>query len=401
MSFPAARRAEPANSILVASSNLEFRNHVLETLHLKSWLAVEASSGADALAKAEAGRFEALLLDRWLPDLEFKEVAAILQIRNPKVEVLMMDSETAEPIIADGPCCSSRARELLRIFQSSTESPVWECRTITAPAPTLAVAQVPARFEALPGMVGPSDKLAEVSRLARLVSHRNTTVLLAGETGTGKEVVARAVYRLSQRASQPFVVVNCAAIPESLLEAELFGYARGAFTGAFQSYLGKIHAAHGGTLLLDEIGELPLSMQVKLLRFLQEGEVQRLGSQDAFRVDVRVIAATNADLKDSVRTGAFRRDLYYRLAVFPITIPPLRDRVEDIVPLADHFLAGHSRQAGAPRKALSAAACSMLEHHSWPGNVRELQHEIERAFILSGDLLQIFPEHLSFAGLHA
>ena len=175
------------------------------------------------------------------------------------------------------------------------------------------------------------------------------------------------------------------AIQETLLEAELFGYERGSFTGASQSRVGRIQAALGGTLFLDEVGELPLMMQVKLLRFLQEREVQRLGSTEVTRVDVRVIAATNSNLDQQVAAGRFRRDLFYRLSVFPIDIPPLRERPEDIVPLAEHFLAEFCRETGVPMKGISQAALEQLLTHTWPGNVRELQHEVERAFILSGE----------------
>ncbi|MGH9392567.1 MAG: sigma-54 interaction domain-containing protein, partial [Terriglobales bacterium] len=207
--------------------------------------------------------------------------------------------------------------------------------------------------------------------------------LLLGETGTGKEMIAQAVHRASDRAQRPFVVVNCAAIPEALLESELFGYVRGAFTGAVQSRAGRMLAAHTGTLFLDEIGELPLGLQAKLLRFLQEGELQRLGSNDLQRVDVRVIAATNIDLLAKVEAGTFRRDLYYRLAVFPIELLPLRQRPADIVPLARHFLAQLHQGGAATAPKLSLETMEMLERYPWPGNVRELQHTIERAYILA------------------
>lgn len=236
--------------------------------------------------------------------------------------------------------------------------------------------------------------MQDVCRLVRLVAHRNTTVLLTGETGTGKELVARAVHLVGPRKRQPFITVNCAAIPEPLLESELFGYTRGAFTGAFQSRPGRIHSAHGGTLFLDEVGELPLSMQAKLLRFLQEGEVQRLGSSDVVRVDVRVIAATNANLDDRVQQKAFREDLYYRLSVFPIDLQPLRQRVADIMPLARRFLREFCAEAGQAEKAISEAARQTLEQHGWPGNVRELRHVIERAFILSERSPTILQEHI-------
>jgi transcriptional regulator with GAF, ATPase, and Fis domain len=220
--------------------------------------------------------------------------------------------------------------------------------------------------------------------------------LITGETGTGKELIARGIHAISPRVKGPFVVVNCAAIPETLLEAELFGHARGAFTGAIQSRLGRLHGAHGGTLLLDEVGELPAGMQAKLLRFLQDGEVQRLGSSEVFRVDVRVLCATNVDLLRSVQQGTFRRDLYYRLAVFPLELPPLRERKEQIAPLVRLFLNAQCEQAGVAPKGISAAAAAALGQYSWPGNVRELQHAVERAFILSEDSPQLCPAHFSF-----
>jgi transcriptional regulator with GAF, ATPase, and Fis domain len=243
-------------------------------------------------------------------------------------------------------------------------------------------------------MIGNSRIMQPVYRLARLLAPRNTTVLIAGPTGCGKEIVARAIHQLSPRAARAFAVVNCAAIPETLLEAELFGYARGAFTGAMQSYAGRIQTAQGGTLFLDEIGEMPLSLQPKLLRFLEQKELQRLGSAEIVRVDARVISATNAHLLTLVREGKFREDLYYRLCAFPIEIPPLRDRSEDIAQLAGHFLGKLTSPLPAPQ--LSAPALRLLKTQPWPGNIRELQNVIERALILSEDQV-IRPEHLLLA----
>jgi transcriptional regulator with PAS, ATPase and Fis domain len=234
-----------------------------------------------------------------------------------------------------------------------------------------------------------------VYRLARLLAPRNTTVLITGPTGCGKEIVARAIHHLSPRAGRPFAVVNCAAIPETLLEAELFGYARGAFTGAMQSYAGRIQAAQGGTLFLDEIGETPLSLQPKLLRFLEQKELQRLGSAEVVRVDARIVSATNAHLLSLVREGKFREDLYYRLCGFPIEIPPLRDRSEDIAQLAAHFLEKYASRLPAPE--LSQQALQLLKTQPWNGNIRELQNAIERALILSEDQPLIRPEHLLLA----
>jgi transcriptional regulator with GAF, ATPase, and Fis domain len=225
--------------------------------------------------------------------------------------------------------------------------------------------------------------MREVARLVRMMAGRTTTVLIEGETGTGKELVARAVHRLSERAAKPLAVLNCAAIPEALLEAELFGHVRGAFTGAVGSRVGRMEAADGGTLLLDEIGEMPLAMQAKMLRFLESGEVQRVGENEAMRVDVRLIAATHQQLERRAAEGTFRLDLYHRLAVFPIEVPALRERMEDIAELAEHFLERMGRAS--PRKRLSAEASAKLLEHGWPGNVRELMHVLERAAILSGN----------------
>jgi transcriptional regulator with GAF, ATPase, and Fis domain len=223
-----------------------------------------------------------------------------------------------------------------------------------------------------------------------LVARRDTTVLITGESGTGKDLVARAIHELSPRSEHPFVVVNCAAIPESLLEAELFGHTKGAFTGAVQSRVGRIHAAQNGTLFLDEIGEMPLSLQSKLLRFLEQGEVQRLGSSDVFRVNVRVIAATNARLGKLIEEQKFREDLFYRISAFPIEIPPLRERLEDLPLLALEFLAKFS-----PRKVeISTEALQTLASHRWPGNVRELRNVMERASILLDDETRLGRSHI-------
>ena len=200
---------------------------------------------------------------------------------------------------------------------------------------------------------------------------------------------------MSPRSRHPFVLLNCAAIPEALFESELFGHARGAFTGAIQSRLGRAHMAQGGTLFLDEIGELPLSMQAKLLRFLQNGEVQRLGSSDIYRVDVRVICATNVRLAELVHAKHFREDLFYRMAVFPIAVPALRDHPEDVSALANHFLGKLCSDIGVPKKWLNSAAHDFLCQARWAGNVRELQHVLERVFILSGNELEIAPANFN------
>lgn len=238
-------------------------------------------------------------------------------------------------------------------------------------------------------MIGESEAMQHVYSLTRMVATRDTTVLVTGESGTGKDLVAQEIHLISPRRRQPFVVVNCSAIPESLLEAELFGYAKGSFTGAVQSRIGRIHSAHGGTLFLDEIGDMPVSLQSKMLRFLEQGEVQRLGGNDNLKVDVRVVAATNADLKKRIADMQFREDLYYRLAVFPIHLPPLRERMDDLEDLAVAFTAKFH-----PGVSLSQEALQILKQYTWPGNVRELRNTIERATILVGTGREIKPEHI-------
>jgi two-component system response regulator FlrC len=218
--------------------------------------------------------------------------------------------------------------------------------------------------------------------LARRVARTDVSVLINGESGTGKEVIARLIHRCSPRVAGPFVAINCAAIPENMLEAMLFGHVKGAFTGAFSSQPGKFELANGGTLLLDEISEMPLALQAKLLRVLQEREVERVGAKEPVAVDVRVIATTNVDVKKAIDTGTFREDLYYRLSVFPLSLQPLRSRREDIKLLATHFVAKHAPKLGVAAACLSADALQSLLEYSWPGNVRELENVIQRALVL-------------------
>ena len=380
-------------STVVASPNSVFRQRVLQRLAARNCCAEEACGGAEALALVEEGACRTLLLDQFLPDLDVAELVAIIRARHPQVEIQVLDSQEGNEPAEDDVELPSNSSELFRLLQNSREPRIptelpdpMERPLPCPPAPS-------GDIDPLPGMTGRSPSLRRMYRLARLVAPRQTTVLLTGETGTGKELVARALHVLSPRRERPFVVINCAAIPEPLLEAELFGYNRGAFTGAFQSRMGRIQMAHSGTVLLDEVGDLPLSMQAKFLRFLQEGEVQRLGSSDALRIDARVIAATNANLPRMVKEGRFRDDLYYRLAVFPIEIDPLRLRREDIAPLAERFLDIFSQEAHVPAKTFSPAAGRALEQYSWPGNVRELRQVIERAFILAEEARELQPEH--------
>jgi DNA-binding NtrC family response regulator len=238
-----------------------------------------------------------------------------------------------------------------------------------------------------PRILGDSEAVKRAVSETQRVAQTEATVLLLGESGTGKELFARAVHHLSNRRDKPFVAINCAAIPETLIENELFGHERGAFTGASDRRLGKFELASSGTVFLDEIGELPLAVQGKLLRVIEEKVVDRIGGRAPVAVDVRVVAATNRDLKSAVESGEFRRDLFFRLAVFPLEIPPLRDRDNDIVLLAKHFAGQLGKELRGREAMLSEESIAVLRKHTWPGNVRELENAIERACILSDTML--------------
>jgi len=246
------------------------------------------------------------------------------------------------------------------------------------------------------GIVGHAPRFEETLERIHRVSTTSATVLITGETGTGKELVARAIHRRSRRSSHAMVCVNLAALPKELVASELFGHEAGAFTGAFQKRIGRFEAANAGTLFLDEVGELPLGVQVTLLRALQEGEFERIGSNQTKTADVRVIAATNRSLEEAVEDGLFRSDLFYRLAVFPIHLPPLRERREDIPGLAGHFLAELANRLGRQFSGIEPESMTRLIEYSWPGNIRELQNVIEHSAILSnGGILQVPPVLLS------
>jgi len=347
---------------------------------------MQAGGGAEALELlrdlgAEDG---VLLLDPMLPDLDPDEFQGIVANRFPNIRVLILNSHTGQLLVGSTPptlVSSELADEVNRSgsvrcdpIPSMANENLWKIQDCTVK---------------LRSMIGDSEPIRRTFALTRMVAARDTTVLITGESGTGKDMIANEIHLLSPRRNHPFVVVNCSAIPETLLEAELFGYTKGSFTGALQSRIGRIHSAQGGTLFLDEIGDMPVALQSKLLRFLEQGEVQRLGSNENLKVDVRVVAATNADLKKRVSVQQFREDLYYRLAVFPIHIPPLRERISDLEDLAIAFAARFRIGTSLSRRAMQ-----VLRQHNWPGNVRELRNVIERATILVGSGREIDPEHI-------
>ncbi len=380
----------PTGGALIASPSSALREQVVRRLNGRCRPVQQALGGAEALVTLEKSDCEVLFLDRRLPDLDAEEVIAIIERRFPATQVVMLDSDSEAPMQDEGGGSGNCVESWPR--RDSFRDGV---RRETGPRET-GLRELE-RIAPLPGMIGTSEAMRRVYRLVRLVAQRPTTGLVAGPTGTGKELVARALHALSPRAAKPFAVINCAAIPETLLESELFGYVRGAFTGAVQSQTGRIHAAHGGTIFLDEVSELPLSMQAKLLRFLEQKEIQRLGSPEVVCVDVRVVAASNADLVSRAEQGTFREDLFFRLSAFPIVLPSLADRRTDIVTLAKYFLACLAAAMNAPCPRLSPDAARILEDSPWKGNVRELQHVMERASILMDNGDTVLPEHLSFS----
>jgi DNA-binding NtrC family response regulator len=377
--------------VVLVSADAGLRQRLNEHLTKLRWSVRETAGGAAAVRIVELDEPEAMIVDGWLPDLEVGDFTGHIERMFPGVDLLRVDGSAPGPE-ASG-IRSPRRNELLYAIREAQEIDGGEHVIAPGLAPSILRTETlrPAGVS-LPEMVGESAAMQEVARMIRLVAPRTATVLIEGETGTGKEVVAKAVHRLSARTAKPFVVLNCAAIPESLLEAELFGHTRGAFTGAVTSRTGRIEAAHGGTLFLDEIGEMPLALQAKMLRFLECGELQKVGENESLRVDVRVIAATHQELERRAEEKTFRLDLYHRLAVFPLAVPALRDRMEDLPLLVDFFLEQMGREA--PRKGISDAAMARLEGYDWPGNVRELMHVLERASILAEDRAEIGAEEV-------
>jgi two-component system NtrC family response regulator len=354
-----------------------------------------AKRGFDVTAEADAQRalerfrrepVDAVLTDQKMPGLSGLELLAAVRAINPEVAVLVM---TAYGTIGDAVAAIKHGAadyltkplnldELLhRLAQvRDRQRLVHENRELR---------EALAERHRVEGIIGESGPMQEVLSIVRRVAPSDATVVIRGESGTGKELIAKAIHHASARAAGPLVRVNCAALPETLLEPELFGHEKGAFTGAVATRRGRFELAHGGTLFLDEIGDLPLSLQVKLLRVLQEREIERVGSSRPIAVDVRLLAATHRDLEALVREGRFRDDLYYRINVVTVTLPPLRERREDVPRLLDHFLAAYTARNGKTIRGLTAEARDALLRYDYPGNVRELENLVERAVVLTRD----------------
>ncbi|HXJ34367.1 MAG TPA: sigma-54 dependent transcriptional regulator [Candidatus Eisenbacteria bacterium] len=354
---------------------------VLERMSIDS---VVAETGAEALERFDREQVDLVLTDLKMPGMTGIELLSELRVRDPDLPVIVLTAfgtvQTAVEAMKAGACdyvlkpfdldaIEITIRKALDLSRYRTENRYLREREDRIPA-----------FE---NLVGASPAMQQVYELVRRLGPTRSTVLVTGETGTGKELVARAIHALSPRRERLFVPLNCAAIPGELLESELFGHTRGAFTGAHADRAGKFEVAHGGTLFLDEIGDMPIALQAKLLRVLQEGVIERVGSNKPIALDVRMISSTHRDLPARIREGTFREDLYYRLNVFNVALPPLRDRREDIGHLATFLLTRFARELGREMPTLTAEALAALERYEWPGNVRELQNVMERAAVLA------------------
>lgn len=381
-------------TILIVEDKESMAQMLKETLKLEGYEVVIAGDGAEGIRRIKDTKIDVILTDLKLPKRDGLEVLKASKEENPLIPVIVMTAfgsiETAVTAMKLGAydfiTKPLDTDHLLMLIKRSLENQ----RLITE---NILLKDKLSHQFGMPTIIGKSPKMLEVADNIQKVAQAKTSVLLLGESGTGKELFARVIHFLSPRKGHPFIPINCVAIPGELLESELFGHEKGSFTGAVDKKLGKFELADKGTVFLDEIGEMDMSLQSKLLRTLQEGEIERVGGTKPIKVDVRIIAATNKNLDVAVTDKSFREDLYYRLSVFPITIPPLRERREDIPPLVEHFITKYSAEMKIPKKNIAPDVVDILKSYSWKGNVRELENVIERAMILcDGDT--IAQEHL-------
>lgn len=373
-----------AIKVLLVEDDRALREALADTLVLAGHGYVAVGSAEDALQAVARETFNLVVSDVNMPGMDGHQLLGLLRARHPQLPVLLMTAHGAVERAVEA-MRQGAADYLVKPFEPKALLDLVARHALGIP---VVEGEGPVAFE-------PAS--AQLLELAARVARSDSTVLISGESGTGKEVLARYIHQQSRRANEPFIAINCAAIPDNMLEATLFGHEKGAFTGAIAAQAGKFEQADGGTILLDEISEMPLGLQAKLLRVLQEREVERVGGRKPISLDIRVVATTNRDLAGEVASGRFREDLYYRLSVFPLAWRPLRERTADILPLAERLLARHVNKMKHATARLSPAAQACLVAYPWPGNVRELDNAIQRALILQqGGLIQ--PEDFCLAG---
>jgi DNA-binding NtrC family response regulator len=388
----------PIEKIIVLEDDMIVRKNLEQQLRQRRYDVGSASTIADAQELLSKDNWDLIFVDIRLPDGEGTDLLKQINSRPVKPLVVMITGfGSVESAVH---CMQAGAFDyIIKPFSADTiEVTLKKAEEFTR---LVKVSQYLSRDEGEEGyeLLGRSPAMEGLRALIRKVARTQATVLIQGESGTGKELVARAIYRESPRAGAPFIKVNCAAIPENLIESEFFGHEKGAFTGALNKREGRFELAHGGTILLDEVSEVSPQVQAKLLRVLQERELERVGGNRTIKVDVRVIATTNRNLEQSVEKKEFRQDLFFRLNVVPILVPPLRERKEDVIFLAEQFMHRMARKHGVRVTGISPVCTEVLLAHSWPGNVRELQNVVERAVILCMDGHDLQPEHLGFVPL--
>jgi two-component system response regulator AtoC len=390
ISYQGVAMMERAKILLVEDEELS-RESLTKLLKTAGYAVKGAASGEKAIQLLEQERFDIVVADLFLPDSNGIDILKTVKGSSPQTEVILItghaSAETAVKAMKEGAfdyiTKPLNFEELQIILTKAAEKHQLLNENVYLRK------QLRDKY-GFANIIGNSPAMQKVFSRVRRIINTESTVLILGESGTGKEIVAKAIHFNGPRKDKPFIAVNCAAIPESLLESELFGHLKGSFTGAIRDKIGKFEAANFGTIFLDEIGTMPMHLQTKLLRVLQEQEVEKVGSTKPVKLDVRVISATNTNLEDEVKKGNFREDLFYRLNVIPIVIPPLRDRVEDILPLTKHFVEKCCREMKRSVMTASKEAIQMLELYHWPGNVRELENVVERIVALTdGDMITI------------
>lgn len=361
---------------LIVDDEEKIRKTLAEVIEDEGWRTVTAESGSKALQILQRQQPDLILLDVWMPGIDGIETLQKMRQLNSQVPIVIMSGHgTIETAV--------RATKLGAFDYLEKPLSLDKIFPLLEHAKGIRALADQGNKGSLPDLIGSGLVMAQIKRQIALVAPKNAWVLITGENGTGKEVLAQTIHERSSRNKKPFVAVNCAAIPEELIESELFGHVKGAFTNALSQKKGKFELADQGTLFLDEIGDMSLRTQAKILRILQEQQFERLGSTETIHIDVRVIAATNKDLKEQIKNGLFREDLFYRLNVVPFHLPPLRERGDDVAELTQYFLNRMAKELGETPKQLTADAKQVLRDYSWPGNIRELRNLLERVCIMS------------------